>query len=190
MKVLRHPDRGKSMCRIVGNWTYFSFVKTFHLSPKRLSQFQLEGSWLASKLCVGVSLQSCYLSVFLSDCFRWNRRCCTLPLVPQWRKSLVVGMWNTRCLAQLRSETILIHDDCLFAEMRCLKGVCPVPPLVLLPTPGGRMFDRLPVSCVVLLRSRPAHISWAGAPEDQNHRGERSTVLSSLHAPRSRAVND
>ena len=63
MKVLRHPDRGKSMCRIVGNWTYFSFVKTFHLSPKRLSQFQLEGSWLASKLCGSV------LTELLPVCF-------------------------------------------------------------------------------------------------------------------------
>ena len=49
-----------SNCCIVGNWTCFSFLKTFHLSSKNLLQFKLTGGELqAFNLCVGVSLQSC-----------------------------------------------------------------------------------------------------------------------------------
>ena len=36
MKVRSHPAHGTSRCCIVGNWTCFSFLKTFHLSSKRL----------------------------------------------------------------------------------------------------------------------------------------------------------
>ena len=43
-------------CCIVGSWTCFSFLKTFHLSTNRLLQFWLAGGELqAFKLCVGVS---------------------------------------------------------------------------------------------------------------------------------------
>ena len=38
-KVLRNPGHGHSRCCIVGNWTHFSFLKTVHLSSKRLLQF-------------------------------------------------------------------------------------------------------------------------------------------------------
>ena len=39
VSVLSHPGHGKSRCCIVGNWTCLSFLKTFHLSSKRLLQF-------------------------------------------------------------------------------------------------------------------------------------------------------
>ena len=35
MTVLSHPGHGKSRCRIVGNWTSFSFLKMCHLSHPR-----------------------------------------------------------------------------------------------------------------------------------------------------------
>ena len=37
----------ESSCCIVGSWTCFSFLKTFHFSSKRLLQFQLTGEELA-----------------------------------------------------------------------------------------------------------------------------------------------
>lgn len=43
----------------------------------------------------------------------------------------------------------------------------------MLATLGGHLPAGLPASCVVLLGSRSAHVSRAGTPEDQNHRGER-----------------
>lgn len=105
------------------------------------------------------------------DALRWNRRCFMLQLGPQWRKSLVEATWSMRCSAQPRSAAVKAPHitKTSLAWMTCLT-------VVLLATLGRRVFAGLPVSCVVLLQSSSAHFSWAGAPEDQNHRGERSAT--------------
>lgn len=104
--------------------------------------------------------------------------------MPQWRKSLAVATWSTSCSAQLRSTATYIHLSWNgklsgVPVLTCLSSVCPVlpvkEPLVLLSTLGGCLSAGLPASCVILLGPCPAHISWTGAPEDQNHWGERST---------------
>ena len=47
MKVLSHPGHGNCKSYVVGNWTCFSFLKTFHLSSERLLQFRNEeASWM------------------------------------------------------------------------------------------------------------------------------------------------
>lgn len=49
-------------------------------------------------------VQSVYnIFIFPSVGCRWSKRCCMLPPVPRWRKSLVVDTWSASCLVQLRS---------------------------------------------------------------------------------------
>lgn len=75
------------------------------------------------------------------------------------------AIWHNRSEDQLN---LYLSDD-MFWQLP-VKDL-----LVVLSTLGGHLLAGLPAPRVILLRSCPAHISWAGAPEDQNYRGKRST---------------
>ena len=60
MKALSHPGDGNSKCCIVGNWTWFSVLKTFHLPSKKLLQFLTNWGGVTGFLNgVGASSLSC-----------------------------------------------------------------------------------------------------------------------------------
>ena len=111
MKVLSHPGHGKSKCCIVGNWTCFSLLKTFHLSSKRLFQFWLTGGLQAFKLCVG-------------SAYRFARATCRTLAQPtfMWIASARwAQMWMVVMLSGERTQSCIV-----LGHLLCSKKVIPV----------------------------------------------------------------